>query len=137
LIPPGCRHGADLRKKPDTISGDTRIPGVCGAAEISAANIRLADLHTLPEGDPVPDPGRRGLGVGIIPGGVDILGAARRQRVIMGNALPRADRGRIARTEQRGVDRVAREIMIALATTVSSLSAIVAPFQTAFTIPAS
>ena len=52
----------------------------------------LADRDALPEGDPVPDLGGGRLGVGIIPGGVAVLGAVDLEVVIMGDALPRADR---------------------------------------------
>src|SRR6185295_10740241 len=76
-------------------------------------SVALADRDAFPEGDPVPDPGGGGLGVRIIPSGVAIFGAVHLEMVIMGNALPRADRRRVAVAKQRGIDRVAREIMIA------------------------
>ena len=65
----------------------------------------VPDLHALPEGDPAGDLLGGGLGVGIIPGGVAVLRAVRRNGEVVCSALPRADGRRAAVAKHRIVDR--------------------------------
>ncbi len=55
------------------------------------------------------DLGGRRLGIGIVPGRVAVFGAADDEAVVMRRALPRAFAGRVARPQQRLIDRRSRE----------------------------
>src|SRR6266852_9138365 len=69
-------------------------------------------FDALPEGDAVPDFGRGGFGVRIIPGGVFVLHAVDFQMVVMRGALPGAHAGVLARLQELALHGLGGKILI-------------------------
>ena len=82
---------------------------------VCVMTIRLSiNLNALPESDPVGDFARGILWFGVIPRGVCVGFAVDDQRMIMRLALPSAHRRRVAALQKVDIDRIAREIVIAV-----------------------
>src|SRR4051812_34832427 len=75
---------------------------------------KLFYRHALPEGVTALDLGCGGLGIGVEPDGIGVALAVDKETLVARHALPRTIGVGVAGFEQRRIDAVGREIMVAL-----------------------